>query len=128
MSLPYGRPRVIFSVSDLFPYTHDTFQTSLCAGLSAVTVLFALFITRSKPPTPVAASRDSEIEVPAFWQGVKICFRSKTYWVLAVCLGDFSDYSNFQHWKPTHMENMKRLIAYIHILIIKYKEIKTLWL
>ncbi|KIH68334.1 transporter, major facilitator family protein [Ancylostoma duodenale] len=39
------------------------------------------------PPTPVAASRDSEIEVPPFWEGVKTCFRSKTYWVLAVCLG-----------------------------------------
>ncbi|EYC35710.1 hypothetical protein Y032_0995g3339 [Ancylostoma ceylanicum] len=62
-------------------------RTGLCGGLSAVTVFFALFVTRSKPPTPVAASRDSEIEVPPFWEGVKTCFRSKTYWVLAICLG-----------------------------------------
>ncbi|VDM77841.1 unnamed protein product [Strongylus vulgaris] len=63
------------------------FQTGVCAGLATVTAVFTLFITRSKPPTPVAASRDSEVEVPGFLEGVKLCARSKTYWVLAVCLG-----------------------------------------
>uniref|UniRef100_A0A183G1H9 MFS domain-containing protein n=1 Tax=Heligmosomoides polygyrus TaxID=6339 RepID=A0A183G1H9_HELPZ len=55
--------------------------------LAGVTVLFALFIRRSKPPTPSAASHDDGIEIPGFLQGVKLCFRSKTYWILAVCLG-----------------------------------------
>lgn len=61
--------------------------TGICCGLAGVTVLFALFIRRSKPPTPSAASHDDGIEIPGFLQGVKLCFRSKTYWILAVCLG-----------------------------------------
>ncbi|KHJ92854.1 hypothetical protein OESDEN_07246 [Oesophagostomum dentatum] len=64
-----------------------SFQTGSCAALATITAAFTLFITRSKPPTPVAASRDSDIEVPGFWEGVKRCFSSKSYWVLAVCLG-----------------------------------------
>ncbi|KAK6765648.1 hypothetical protein RB195_025518 [Necator americanus] len=60
---------------------------SLCAGLAAITVFFGLFITRSKPPTPVAASRDTDIEVPDFWIGVKKCIRCKTFLVLAISLG-----------------------------------------
>ncbi|KAK6032890.1 hypothetical protein OSTOST_00902, partial [Ostertagia ostertagi] len=61
--------------------------TGICAALAAVTALAALFITRSKPPTPVAASREEDIEIPGFLEGVKQCFRSKTYWILAICLG-----------------------------------------
>ncbi|VDO43370.1 unnamed protein product [Haemonchus placei] len=59
----------------------------ICAALAAVTALFALFITRSKPPTPVAASRNADIEIPGFLEGVRQCFHSKAYWVLAICLG-----------------------------------------
>ncbi|KAK6037293.1 hypothetical protein COOONC_25202, partial [Cooperia oncophora] len=61
--------------------------TGICAGGAVITALFALFITRSKPPTPVAASHDADVEIPAFLEGVKRCFRSRTYWTLAICLG-----------------------------------------
>uniref|UniRef100_A0A0K0D3R5 MFS domain-containing protein n=1 Tax=Angiostrongylus cantonensis TaxID=6313 RepID=A0A0K0D3R5_ANGCA len=63
--------------------------TGVCATLATLTIFITLFITRSKPPTPVAPSRDSEIKIPPFLDGVKLCMRNKTYLVLAVCLGEY---------------------------------------
>ncbi|WKY14962.1 hypothetical protein Q1695_000463 [Nippostrongylus brasiliensis] len=90
MSNPIGIA-VMYSFSPLIVNNDhpDSFLllTGICCGLAAITAAFTLFITRSKPPTPVAASRDSDIVIPGFLEGVRLCFRSKTYWILAICLG-----------------------------------------
>ncbi|PAV66174.1 hypothetical protein WR25_25473 isoform B [Diploscapter pachys] len=62
-------------------------MTVAVASLATFVVLLSFFITSSKPPTPASASRDVNSAAPPFLMGVKRCFKSKTYLVLAVCLG-----------------------------------------
>ncbi|KJH42546.1 transporter, major facilitator family protein [Dictyocaulus viviparus] len=90
MSNPIGIA-VMYSISPLL--VRDSrpaafaILTGVCASLAAISVCFGLFVTRSVPPTPVSASRNSDIKIPSFIEGVKRCLRSKMYWVLAICLG-----------------------------------------
>ncbi|KAJ1362819.1 hypothetical protein KIN20_022504 [Parelaphostrongylus tenuis] len=95
MSNPIGIA-VMYSIAPLIVNeSHPTafpLLTGVCAAVATLSVLIGLFITSSTPPTPVAPSRDLEVRVPPFLDGIKQCLSNKTYWVLAACLGNMPPY------------------------------------
>ncbi|CAD6185452.1 unnamed protein product [Caenorhabditis auriculariae] len=90
MSNPIGIA-AMYSLAPVFinNSTPDNFFNMNIAitALATLTVLFTFFLTTSKPPTPASPSRDDDVIAPPFFQGVKMCFRSKTFIILAICLG-----------------------------------------
>ncbi|CAB3400215.1 unnamed protein product [Caenorhabditis bovis] len=90
MSNPIGIA-IMYSMAPVFvnKSTPDNFFNMNIAvtAVAVVPVLLSFFVNRSKPPTPSTPSKGNDIQCPSFLEGVKICFKSKAYMVLALCLG-----------------------------------------
>uniref|UniRef100_A0A0K0EH74 MFS domain-containing protein n=1 Tax=Strongyloides stercoralis TaxID=6248 RepID=A0A0K0EH74_STRER len=56
-------------------------------GMSCLSWIVCLFIKSSKPPTPVSPATENDVESLNFWNGLKRCFRTKSFIILAICLG-----------------------------------------
>ncbi|KAF1749183.1 hypothetical protein GCK72_025650 [Caenorhabditis remanei] len=91
MSNPIGIA-VMYSLAPVFvnkttPKNFFNMNIAVTA-VAFIPVILSLFITASKPPSPATPSRaENSVESPSFLDGVILCFKSKTFIVLSICLG-----------------------------------------
>ncbi|CAI2358250.1 unnamed protein product [Caenorhabditis sp. 36 PRJEB53466] len=90
MSNPIGIA-VMYSLAPVFVNQNNPdnfFNMNIAVtAVATIPVLLSLFIRKSKPPTPATPSRGDDVHEPKFLEGVVKCFKSKTFIVLAICLG-----------------------------------------
>uniref|UniRef100_A0A8R1DYC6 Major facilitator superfamily (MFS) profile domain-containing protein n=1 Tax=Caenorhabditis japonica TaxID=281687 RepID=A0A8R1DYC6_CAEJA len=90
MSNPIGIA-VMYSIAPVFVNKNtpeNFFQMNIAVtAVAAIPVALSIFINKSQPPTPATPSKAENVKTPSFLQGVKLCFKSKTFTVLAFCLG-----------------------------------------
>ncbi|PIC20882.1 hypothetical protein B9Z55_025925 [Caenorhabditis nigoni] len=90
MSNPIGIA-VMYSLAPVFvnkTTPNNFFNMNIAVtAVALIPVILSIFINKSKPPTPATPSRDSDVQAPPFFKGVIMCFKSKTFIVLSICLG-----------------------------------------